>query len=129
MPKIFIFLKTLSFYDFWHDPFGKLCQGVRISHFANLTLRKFHTVQRNGTITSLLANVEFAYGQFRLFWGVLNLCSNFTILYSFCFRLICEELVRFLSDVKNWYSNFTNINNRYQFLTHVKNCYSIFINV
>ena len=30
-------------------------------------------------------------------------------------RAICEGLVRFFSDVKNWYSNFTNVKNRYQF--------------
>ena len=44
-------------------------------------------------------------------------------------RLICEELVRFVSDVKNWYSIFTKVKNGYQFLTHVNNWYSIFTNV
>ena len=44
-------------------------------------------------------------------------------------HLICEELVPFFSDVKNWYSILTNVKNRYQFLTHVKNWYSIFTNV
>ena len=44
-------------------------------------------------------------------------------------RLICEELVQFFSDVKNWYSNFTNVKSRYQFLSHVKNWYSYFTNV
>ena len=44
-------------------------------------------------------------------------------------RLFCEELVRFFSDVKNWYSIFTNVLYSYQFLTHVKNWYSIFTNV
>ena len=43
-------------------------------------------------------------------------------------RLICEELVRFLSDVKNWYSIFTYVKNLYQFLAYVKNWYSIFTN-
>ena len=43
-------------------------------------------------------------------------------------RLICEELVRFFSDVKNWYSIFTNMKKSYLFLTHVKNWYSIFTN-
>ena len=44
-------------------------------------------------------------------------------------RAICEGLVRFFSDVKNWYSNFTNVINRYQFFTPAKNWYSIFTNV
>ena len=34
-------------------------------------------------------------------------------------RLICEELVRFISDVKNLYSIFTNMEKSYQFLSHV----------
>ena len=37
-------------------------------------------------------------------------------------RLICEELVRFSSDVKNWYSIFTNVKNSYQFLTLIFAC-------
>ena len=41
---------------------------------------------------------------------------KFHVLYS----LICEELVRFFSDVKNWYHFFTNVKNRYQILTSVK---------
>ena len=44
-------------------------------------------------------------------------------------RLVCEKLVRFFSDVKNWYSIFTNVNKSYQFLMHVKNWYSFFTNV
>ena len=44
-------------------------------------------------------------------------------------RAICERLVRFFSDVKNWYSIFTNVKNRYRFFTPVKNLYSIFSNV
>ena len=57
-------------------------------------------------------------------------------------RLICEELgiaevllyvfvqvVRFNSDVNNWYSIFTNVKNSYKFHTHVKNWYSVFTNV
>ena len=32
---------------------------------ANFTFRKFHTVWRIGTNSSLLKNVKFAYGQFR----------------------------------------------------------------
>ena len=32
------------------------------------------------------------------------------------------------SDVKNWYSIFTNVKNRYQFFTPVKNWYSNFTN-
>ena len=44
-------------------------------------------------------------------------------------RLICEELVRFFSDVKNWYSILTTVKNRVQFLAHVKNWCSIFTNV
>ena len=27
-------------------------------------------------------------------------------------RLICKELVRFFSDVKNWYPNYTHVENR-----------------
>ena len=38
-------------------------------------------------------------------------------------------LVRFFSEVKNWYSIFTNVKNRYQFLTHVKDWNSFFTNV
>ena len=35
-------------------------------------------------------------------------------------RAICEGLVRFFSDVKNWYySIFANVKNRYQFFTSV----------
>ena len=30
---------------------------------------------------------------------------------SVCIRLICEKLVRFFSDVENWYSMFTNVKN------------------
>ena len=44
-------------------------------------------------------------------------------------RAIFEGLVRFFSDVKNWYSIFTNVKNRYQFFTPVKNWYSNFTNV
>ena len=40
-------------------------------------------------------------------------------------RLFCEELVQFFSDVKHWYSIFTNEKSRY----HVNNCYSFFTNV
>ena len=39
-------------------------------------------------------------------------------------RLICEELVRIFSDVKNWYLIFTNVENLYQILTRVKNRYT-----
>ena len=35
-------------------------------------------------------------------------------------RVICEGLVRFFSDEKNWYSIFTNVKNRYQSFTPVK---------
>ena len=35
-------------------------------------------------------------------------------------RVICEGLVRYFSDVKNWYSIFTNVNNWYQFFTTQK---------
>ena len=44
-------------------------------------------------------------------------------------RAICEGLFRYFSDVKDWYSIFTNVKNRYQFFTPVKNWYSIFTNV
>ena len=44
-------------------------------------------------------------------------------------RGICGGLVRFFSDVKNWYSIFTNVKNRYQFFIPVKKWYSIFTNV
>ena len=37
-----------------------------------------------------------------------------------CIRVICEGLVRFFSDVENWYSIFTNVKNWYQFLTTQK---------
>ena len=40
-----------------------------------------------------------------------------------------EELVRFFSNVKNWYRIFTNVNNRYQILTRVKNWYQILTSV
>ena len=31
-------------------------------------------------------------------------------------RVICEGLVRFFSDVKNWYSIFTNVKKQYQII-------------
>ena len=45
--------------------------------------------------------------------------------------LMCEDLVRFFSDVKNWYMYqiFTNVKNRYQILTRVKNRYQILTSV
>ena len=43
-------------------------------------------------------------------------------------RAFCEGLARFFSDLKNWYSNFTNVKNQNQMLTDVKN-YQFFIDV
>ena len=46
------------------------------------------------------------------------MCSIFTFFIfltgggSVRVSLICEELFRFFSDVKNWYSIFTNVKNR-----------------
>ena len=49
---------------------------------------------------------------------------------SVCIRLVCEELVRFFSDVKNWYSIFTNVKKSSdQFITNVKNWYASFTNL
>ena len=44
-------------------------------------------------------------------------------------RAIRELLVRFFSDMKNWYSFFTNVKNQYQMLTFVKNWYQFFTDV
>ena len=68
------------------------------------------------------------------FWGLTSVLK-FHIFSIFNFeelvriRVICKGLVRFFSDVKNWYSIFAHVKNRYQFLTPVKNWYSIFTNV
>ena len=43
--------------------------------------------------------------------------------------VICDGLVRVCSHVKNWYSIFTNVEDRYHFLRHEKNWYLIFTNV
>ena len=73
-------------------------------------------------------NVKCANGQFQLFWGP-KICAQISRIYiSMCeesvpIRLICEDLVRFLSDVKNLYFIFTNVKKSYQFLTHVKKWY------
>ena len=37
-----------------------------------------------------------------------------------CICVICKGLVRFFSDVNNWYSIFTNVKNWYQFFTTQK---------
>ena len=42
---------------------------------ANFTFRKFRTVWRIGTKTSLLKTVRFPYGQIRQFWGS-NICAQ-----------------------------------------------------
>ena len=43
--------------------------------------------------------------------------------------LTCEELVRYFSDVKNWYQIFTNWKNRYKILTRMKHWYQILTSV
>ena len=42
---------------------------------------------------------------------------------------MCEELVRFFSDVKNWYQIFTNVKYGYRILTSVKHRYQILASV
>ena len=69
---------------------------------------------------------------FNYFAGLKSVLKFHTFIF-----LTCEEsarirlnLVRFFSDVKNWYSTFfTNMKSCYPFLTHVKNWYSFFANV
>ena len=58
------------------------------------------------------------------FWGL-----TFMLLVHIFYILTCEELVRLLSDRKNWYQNFTTVKNWYQILTLVKNRYQILISV
>ena len=68
------------------------------------------------------------------FWGLEYVLKFHIFIFlaseeSVRIHLICEELVRFFSDVKNWHSIFTNVKDSYQFLTRVKNWYSILVNV
>ena len=68
-------------------------------------------------------------------FGGLTSVLKFHILLIFycekCVRIrgICVGLVRFFSDVKNWYSIFTNVKNQYQMLTDAKNWYQIITDV
>ena len=60
------------------------------------------------------------------FWGLTSVLKFHIFLIFNCeewvrIRVICEGLVRFFSDVKNWYSIFTAGKNRYKFFTPVKN--------
>ena len=96
----------------------------QISHFANFTPCEELVPKRH-----FWQMVHFDY------FGALISVLKFHIFLNFnCeefvrTRVICEGLVRFFSDVKNWFSIFTNVKNRYQFFTPVKNWYSIFTNV
>ena len=50
------------------------------------------------------------------FEGLKSVLKFYIFIYSTCeelgrIGLICEELVRFFSDVKNWHSIFTNVKN------------------
>ena len=97
--------------------------------------RKFHISQISHRVKNwyqffTFGKCEICVWSILIILGVYNLCSNFTY-FSFLVRIcaICEGLVRFFSDVKNWYSIFTNVKNWYQFFTPVKNWYVIFTNV
>ena len=74
------------------------------------TLRTFNTAWRSYQNVTF-GKCEICEWPISIILGVLNLCSNLTFFYIFktcketlCIRLICEELVRFFSDAKNWYS-------------------------
>ena len=63
------------------------------------------------------------------FWGLTSVLNFHIFLIFNCkelvrIRVICEGLVRFISDVKNWYSIFTNVKNWYQVFTTQKCKYS-----
>ena len=79
---------------------------------------------RIGTKTSLLENVRMV--NFYSFGGLTSVLKFHIFLIFNCEELvrigaICEGLV----DVKNWYSIFANVKNRYQMLTDVKNWYQM----
>ena len=67
---------------------------------------------------SLLANVKLRTGDFDNFWGV-----KVVLIFHMFIILLCEELVRYFSDVNNWYLIFTKVKSRYQILRRVKNRY------
>ena len=116
------------------------------SHEIALMNRKFHASQISHRVKNWVQKVTFGKCEYVLkgypfeaktapscvfgnFGGLkFNIFIFFTCEESERMRLFCKELVRFFSDVKNWYSIFTNVKNRYQFLTHVKKWYSIFTN-
>ena len=116
---------------FVHHPFHQVIYLSSSFSWPNLRVlavlnHKFHTVWRIGTKRHFLKMWNLRMVNFDIYGGLTSVLKFHIFLICNCeelvrIRAICEGLVRFLSDVKNWYSNFTKWKNRDQFFTPVCN--------